>query len=90
MFDIPGRTNGLSFSFFTGNWSFSFVQIFSLTDERFWTLENIKVDGTDQQWGGLADGQIWIDEQMIQNFRLHFDVKSGFISSSDLFKEKIK
>ncbi|CAB4404738.1 unnamed protein product [Rhizophagus irregularis] len=47
MFDIPGRTNGLSFSFFTGNWSFSFVQIFSLTDERFWTLEDIKVDGTE-------------------------------------------
>ncbi|CAB4473931.1 unnamed protein product [Rhizophagus irregularis] len=85
MFDIPGRTNGLSFSFFTGNWSFSFVQIFSLTDERFWTLENIK-----ERTNRLADGQIWIDEQMIQNFRLHFDVKSGFISSSDLFKEKIK
>ncbi|GET58242.1 hypothetical protein RIR_jg39276.t3 [Rhizophagus irregularis DAOM 181602=DAOM 197198] len=82
---LDGRTNGLSFSFFTGNWSFSFVQIFSLTDERFWTLENIK-----ERTNRLADGQIWIDEQMIQNFRLHFDVKSGFISSSDLFKEKIK
>ncbi|GET58241.1 hypothetical protein RIR_jg39276.t2 [Rhizophagus irregularis DAOM 181602=DAOM 197198] len=78
---LDGRTNGLSFSFFTGNWSFSFVQIFSLTDERFWTLENIKE---------RTNSGIWIDEQMIQNFRLHFDVKSGFISSSDLFKEKIK
>ncbi|CAB5387294.1 unnamed protein product [Rhizophagus irregularis] len=43
------------FFFFTGNWSFSFVQIFSLTDERFGTLEDIKIDGTDKQKSYIQD-----------------------------------
>ncbi|CAB5298752.1 unnamed protein product [Rhizophagus irregularis] len=42
----------------------------------------LDLDDIKERTNRLADGQIWIDEQMIQNFRFHFDVKSGFISSS--------
>ncbi|CAB4376966.1 unnamed protein product [Rhizophagus irregularis] len=53
---IRGRTDKWTFFFFfTGNWSFSFVQIFSLTDERFGTLEDIKIDGTDKQKSYIQD-----------------------------------